>query len=431
MGIFEEEYECMDCDQLHSLQEKRLKDIVKRCYKNSIFYKKSFDRANISPDDIKTLDDLKLLPFMSKMDFAENYPFGLFCCPISDVKRFHASSGTTSNPKIVGFTENDMKIWRNTSSRVLSAMGLKPGDKIQNAFYYGMFTGGFCFHDGAENLGLSIIPISAGNTERQVSFIQDLKSDILVCTPSYALYIGEIMKSKGILPEDISLSKGLFAGEPLTLETQKMINELFGIESFNDYGIAEIMPGLAFECSAHSGLHINEDHFIPEIINPDTGEVLPMGEEGELVFSCVTKEALPLLRYRTGDITSLSREKCSCGRTLVKMLPPRGRTDDMLIIRGVNVFPTQIEATLIEMGIAPNFKVIVNRDISMDTIEVQFEAPYENREHDIAYKNSIEARVNKKLKSRLGLEVITTMTPYKSIERVIGKSRRVIDNRGI
>lgn len=425
------EIETAPRSEMEALQSYRLSRTVRHVYENVPFYKKLFDEHGVKPEDIKGVQDLHKLPFTVKNDLRDNYPYGLFATPMENVVRIHASSGTTGKQTVVGYTEKDIDIWAECAARALTAAGGSTKDFIHVSYGYGLFTGGLGMHYGAEKMHATAIPASTGNTKRQITIMKDFGSSILCCTPSYAMYLGETLEEMGITSADIHLKAGLFGAEPWTEEMRKEIESKLGIKAYDIYGLSEIMgPGVSFECEEQTGMHINEDHFIPEIIDPVTLEPLPDGEQGELVFTCITKEALPLIRYRTKDIVRLTREKCSCGRTLVKMTKVLGRSDDMLIIRGVNVFPSQVESVLLEIsGVAPHYQMIVDRKNNLDTLEILVEmAPdfpfdavrmIEEKEHEI--KAAVE--------SILGIAATIRLVGTKTIERSEGKAKRVLDKR--
>jgi phenylacetate-CoA ligase len=420
-------------DEIASIQGERLHDTVKRVYENVPFYRRKLDEMGITPEDIRTAEDVRKLPFTYKQDLRDNYPYGLFAVPTEELREIHASSGTTGKQTVVGYSEKDLKMWGTLTARALAAAGGTKEDFVHVAYGYGLFTGGLGLHYGAKELGATVIPVSSGNTNRQIQIIRDFGSTILCCTPSYALYMGETMREMGVSPEDIHLKAGIFGAEPWSENMRKSIEQLLGLEAFDIYGLSEVMgPGVSFECAEHSGLHVNEDHFIAEVINPDTGEVLPDGERGELVFTCITKEALPLIRYRTKDITALTPGICACGRTFDRMEKPMGRTDDMLIIRGVNVFPSQIESVLLESrGVSPNYEIIVDRINNLDTLEVHVEFLPDvvvDMVKDIQKK---EKERRAAIESTLGVSTKVVLVPPKSIERSTGKAKRVIDKRVI
>ncbi|MBQ3065724.1 MAG: phenylacetate--CoA ligase [Clostridia bacterium] len=413
-----------------ALQNERLSATVKRVYENVPYYRRKMEAANVRPEDIRTIDDLHKLPFSYKQDLRDTYPYGLFAVPMKDVVRLHASSGTTGKQIVVGYTKHDMEIWDECVARALTAAGCTDEDIVHVSYGYGLFTGGLGADGGARRIGATAIPVSSGNTQRQVTILKDFGSTILCCTPSYALHIAETLYACGYTKDDIKLKAGIFGAEPWTNEMRKQIEELLGLKAFDIYGLTEIIgPGVAFECEAQTGMHINEDHFIVEVIDPDTGEVLPDGTQGEIVFSCITKEAFPILRYRTRDIGVIVRGKCSCGRTLCKMTKPRGRTDDMLIIRGVNVFPSQIETVLIEQGYSANYQIIVDRSNNFDSIEVQVEISSEIFSDTVKGLSVRAKELSAALKNLLGVNAKVTLMEPNSIPRSEGKAVRVIDKR--
>lgn len=417
--------------ELEALQSYRLSVTVRRVYENVPFYKDLFDKHGIKPEDIKTVNDLSKLPFTIKQDLRDTYPYGLFAADMEKVVRIHASSGTTGKQTVVGYTEKDIDIWAECAARALTAAGGRAKDFVHVSYGYGLFTGGMGLHYGAERIKATAIPASVGNTKRQITIMQDFGSSILCCTPSYALYLAETMEEMGIDKSELQLKAGVFGAEPWTEEMRKEIEEKLGIKAYDIYGLSEIMgPGVAFECEAQSGMHINEDHFIPEIIDPETGEVLPDGTQGELVFTCITKEALPLIRYRTKDIAVLTREKCSCGRTLVKMTKPRGRSDDMLIIRGVNVFPSQIESVLLDIaGVSPHYQIVVDRVGNLDSLSILVEMTQDMDFDAVRMVEDKEAQIKAAVESLLGISASIKLVEPKSIARSEGKAKRVIDNR--
>ncbi len=423
--------ETLSRHEMKHLQALRLSETVRRVYENVPFYKQKFDEAGIKPDDIRNVEDLSKLPFTYKQDLRDNYPYGLFATPRENVVRIHASSGTTGKQTVVGYTENDLKIWGEISARALTAAGADNRDYVHISYGYGLFTGGLGLHCGAETIHATTIPVSVGNTKRQIQIMKDFGSTVLCCTPSYALYLAETLEDMGCTPADIHLKYGVFGAEPWTEQMRREIERRLGIRAYDIYGLSEIMgPGVSFECEEQTGMHINEDHFIAEVIDPDTGEVLPDGEQGELVFTCITKEALPLIRYRTRDITTLTRKPCSCGRTLVKMTKPCGRTDDMLIIRGVNVFPSQIESVLLSMGQAsPYYMLIVDRKDNLDTLEIQVEMTDDMFSDAVRKIEDRENQIRAQVESTLGIAAKVTLVEPKSIQRSQGKAVRVIDKR--
>ncbi|HHX57018.1 MAG TPA: phenylacetate--CoA ligase [Clostridiales bacterium] len=389
------------------------------------------DEAGVKLEDINSIEDLHKLPFTVKQDLRDTYPYGLFAVPTEEVVRVHASSGTTGKQIVVGYTENDIKLWQECCARALTAAGATKSDFMHVSYGYGLFTGGLGLHYGAEEVGMTVIPVSVGNTQRQITIIKDFGSTFICCTPSYALYLAETMAEMGITKDDIKLKAGILGAEPWTEEMRQEIEDKLGIKAYDIYGLSEIIgPGVSFECSEQTGMHINEDHFIPEIIDPDTGEVLPDGQQGELVFTCITKEAFPLIRYRTRDIAVLKRGECSCGRTLVKMLKPAGRSDDMLIIRGVNVFPSQIESVLLQFGdTAPHYQLIVDRVNNNDTLEVQVEISQEMFSDTVKNMEEQEHIIKSGIESTLGIAAKIRLVEPKSIARSEGKAVRVIDKR--
>ena len=430
MGIFQPEIECASRDYLHAVQSARLIKMVKNAYTNVPFYKKLLDDHGVSPEDIHSIDDITKLPFTVKQDLRDNYPFGLFAVPASQLQRIHASSGTTGKQTVVGYTKHDLDIWAEGAARALCAAGATKNDKVHVSYGYGLFTGGLGLHYGAEHLGATTIPVSSGNTKRQVQILQDFESDILCCTPSYAMFIGETVRDMGIDPKSLKLRAGIFGAEPWTDNMRREIEKLLDIKAYDIYGLSEIAgPGVAYNCECQNGLHVCEDYFYPEIIDPDTLEVLPDGEYGELVFTCIGKEALPLIRYRTRDIASITHEKCACGRTTVRMSKPKGRSDDMLIIRGVNVFPSQVEHVLLELGLTANYLIIVDRKNNLDTMEVQVEMLPEMFSDTVKGLESTEKRIESALQSTLNVHAKVRLLEPGRLARSEGKAKRVIDNR--
>ncbi len=427
---WQEEIETADREQITAWQSERLINTVKRIYDNVPLYRQRMDEAGVSPDDIKSVDDLKKLPFTYKNDLRDTYPFGMFAVPMEEVATLHASSGTTGKQIVVGYTENDLKVWGDICARQLTAVGCEKTDIVHVAYGYGLFTGGLGMHRGARRKGAIALPVSSGNTQRQITIFQDFGSNILCCTPSYAMYLAETMEAEGVTLDKIKLKAGIFGAEPWTEEMRKQIEEKLGLKAYDIYGLTEIMgPGVAFECSEQKGMHVNEDHFIIEIIDPETGEVLPDGEQGEIVFSAITKEAFPILRYRTRDIGVVTNETCACGRTFRRMSKPRGRSDDMLIIRGVNVFPSQIETVLIKEGYSPNYLIVVDRVNNTDTLEVKVEVTAEVFSDTVTSITKQEKKLAEAVKSLLGVAPKITFVAPNSIERSTGKAKRVIDNR--
>ncbi|HHZ06678.1 MAG TPA: phenylacetate--CoA ligase [Clostridiales bacterium] len=429
-SYFNEDIECAPREVLHWIQSQKLKKMVKNCYENIPFYKKKFDDIGLKPEDIQSIDDIKKLPFTYKTDLRDNYPFGLVAVPREQLYRVHASSGTTGKQTVVAYTKNDIDIWSQGAARAIVAAGGSKNDFVHISYGYGLFTGGLGLHYGTEKLGATAIPVSSGNTKRQVDILRDYGSDILCCTPSYALFIGETMKEMGVDPKSLKLRAGIFGAEAWTEEMRKQIEELLDIKAYDIYGLSEIAgPGVAFECSEQTGMHVNEDMFYPEIINPETGEQMADGEYGELVFTCIGKEALPLVRYRTRDVCMLTRKKCSCGRTLIKMAKPHGRTDDMLIIRGINVFPSQVEHVLLSVGMTPNYLIVVDRNNNLDTMEVQVEMTPEIFSDTVKNLENIERRIAGELHSILNIAAKVRLVEPKSLPRSEGKAVRVIDKR--
>ncbi len=426
-----ENMECATKDEMKALQSFRLSQTVRRVYNNVPYYRERMEKAGITPDDIHGVEDLKKLPFTMKQDLRDTYPYGLFAVPMEDVVRVHASSGTTGKQIVVGYTQHDLDVWSECCARALTAAGATNKDFMHVSYGYGLFTGGLGLHGGAEKVGMTVIPVSTGNTNRQINVIKDFGSTYICCTPSYALYLAETMKEMGITKDDIKLKAGLFGAEPWTEEMRREIEENLGLKALDIYGLTEIIgPGVAFECSEQSGMHINEDHFIAETIDPDTGEVLPEGSQGEIVFTCISKEAFPLLRYRTRDIGILKREKCSCGRTLIKMMKPAGRSDDMLIIRGVNVFPSQVESVLLQLGnTAPYYQLIVDRVNNTDTLEIQVEISPEMFSDTVKSLEDQEKIIKSAVESTLGIAAKIRLVEPKTIQRTEGKAIRVIDKR--
>lgn len=430
MKYYQQKYECMPEDELKKLQGERLVSQFKKVYENVEYYRNRCKEAGVTPDDIHGLEDLDKIPFTCKDDLRATYPYGLFAVPLTDVVRIHASSGTTGKQIVVGYTQNDLEIWNDCCARQLVAIGADDKDFVHNAYGYGMFTGGFGIHGGATKMGATVIPVSAGNTERQITFMHDFGSTILCCTPSYAAYLGETLKEKGLGTDYIKLKAGIFGAEPWTEEMRKDIETKLGIKAYDIYGLTEVMgPGVAFECSEQKGMHVNEDHFIIETIDPKTGKKLPDGEKGELVFTALTKEAFPLMRFRTKDIGILNRTPCKCGRTFVRMTKPMGRTDDMLIIRGVNVFPSQVETVLLKEGYSPNYQIIVGRENNNDTFEIKVEMTPDKFSDVVAEINKQEKELESALLTVLQIKAKVKLVAPKSIERSEGKAKRVIDTR--
>ncbi len=425
-----QEIECMPREDMKKLQDERLVAQVKHVYENVKYYRDLMDEKGVKPEDIKSTDDLHKLPFISKADLREAYPYGLLAKPLGDCVRIHSTSGTTGKRVVAFYTQHDIDIWDECCARAITAAGGTNEDVVQIAYGFGLFTGGAGLNGGSHKVGCLTLPMSSGNTDRQITFMRDLNATILCCTPSYAAYIGETLHDMGLTPDDIKLKAGIFGAEPWTEEMRRSIENSLGIKAYDIYGLTEISgPGVAFECSEQSGMHINEDNFIAEIINPETGEVLPEGEVGELVFTSITKEAFPLLRYRTRDLCVLSRKKCSCGRTLVKMAKPMGRSDDMMIIRGVNVFPSQIETVLIEQGYSPNYLIEVDRVNNTDTIDINVEMNPDQLSDKVKDMQAQERSLAEAMKAMLGINPKVHLVTPKSITRSEGKAVRVIDRR--
>lgn len=431
---FNEEFETLPRQALEALQLKRLKSVVERVWKSVPFYRKSLSDAGVAPDSISSLEDLGRLPFTTKQDMRDSYPYGLFAAPMEEIVRIHASSGTTGKPTVVGYTKNDIDTWANLMARSLVTAGVHSRDIIHNAYGYGLFTGGLGVHYGAERVGASVIPISGGNTKRQLLIMQDFGSTILTCTPSYSLFMAEEALQEGIDFRKLKLRVGIFGAEPWSEAMREEIEGKLNLTALDIYGLSEIMgPGVAQECiEGKNGLHIWEDHFIPEIIDPATGTPLPEGEKGELVITTITKEGIPLIRYRTRDITSLTKEPCRCGRTHARLSRMSGRSDDMLIIRGVNVFPSQIESILVRIeGVEPHYLLIVDRKENLDTLEVQVEVDERIFSDEIKVLQSLSRRIEKEIKDMLGVTCSVKLVEPKTIQRSEGKAKRVIDNRKI
>lgn len=429
---FEPEIECASRNYLRALQSAKLVKLVERCYEKVPFYRQKFDEIGLKPSDIQSIDDIHKLPFTYKQDLRDNYPYGLFACSPEELVRIHASSGTTGKQTVVGYTQNDIDGWARCAARCIVAAGGTKKDKVHVSYGYGLFTGGLGLHYGAEKLGATSIPVSSGNTKRQIQILQDFKSDILCCTPSYAMYIGETLRDMGISPDAIPLRIGIFGAEAWSENMRREIEKALGIKAYDIYGLSEIAgPGVAGECCEQTGMHVNEDMYYPEIIDPDTGETLPYGTYGELVFTCIGKEALPLLRYRTRDISMLTLEECSCGRTLVKMAKPKGRSDDMLIIRGVNVFPSQVEHVLLSLGMEPNYQIVVDRVNNLDIMEIQVEMSDTMFSDTVKDLEKTERKIADAMHNTLNIQAKVRLLEPKSIPRSEGKAKRVIDNRNI
>ena len=422
--------ETMSVEDIRKVQSEKLVKQVKHVYENVEYYRDLMDKKGVKPEDIKGIEDLHKLPFLTKLDLRDAYPYGMLGKPLKECVRIHSTSGTTGRRVVAFYTQRDLDIWYECCARALMAVGGTSEDVVQVAYGYGLFTGASGVQGGADKVGALTLPMSSGNTERQIQFMMDLGATILCCTPSYAAYISESLKEQGYKPEDNKLKAGIFGAEPWTQEMRRDIEKGLGIKAYDIYGLTEMMgPGVSFECSEQTGMHINEDHFIAEIIDPETGEVLPEGSKGELVFTCLDKEAFPLLRYRTRDICILSREKCSCGRTFVKMTKPMGRSDDMLIIRGVNVFPSQIETVLLKEGYTPNYQIVVDRVNNNDTIEVNVELTPEQFSDTVGGITDMEKSLANAIKVMLGINPKVNLVAPRSIVRSEGKAVRVIDKR--
>jgi len=429
--IWDSQHECMTREEMEQLQLERLQATLNRAYKNVTCYRSKFNDLGIVPEDVNSLADLSKLPFTTKEDLRLNYPYGMFAVPLREVVRIHSSSGTTGKPTVVGYTKNDLKMWSNLVARFMTAAGVTHDDVVQIAFGYGMFTGAFGLHYGSETIGAAVIPMSGGNTEKQIMIMQDYRTTALVCTPSYAVTIADRMEKLGIDPKSLSLKVGLFGGEPWSEAMRKEIESRLAISATDNYGLSEIIgPGVAGECQHKCGMHISEDAFIPEIIDPETCQVLPPGSVGELVLTSICKEAFPMIRYRTRDITSLEYAKCECGRTTVRMKKTMGRSDDMLIIKGVNVFPSQIEEVLMAIeGCQPHYQLVVDRKGSLDVLEVCIEVTENIFFDEMKKQRAFLEAVEKKIDSVLGVGVTVKLVEPNSIPRHEGKAERVIDKR--
>ena len=429
--IWNETFECMTREEMHQCQSRRLIDMVERVYHNVPFYRKKMQELGVGPEDIREIEDLPKLPFTTKQDLRDNYPFGLFSVPTTEIVRLHASSGTTGKPTVVGYTRKDLATWSEVMARTLTSAGITRHDFLQVSYGYGLFTGGLGVHYGAEKIGCSVIPISGGNTKRQLQIMHDFGSTALACTPSYALYLAEAIMDSGMPREEFKLRVGTFGAEPWTENMRREIEEKLQIKAIDIFGLSEVIgPGVSCECTCQNGLHVFEDHFVPEIIHPQTLQVLPEGEEGELVFTTVTKEGLPLLRYRTRDLSSLDYSPCPCGRTLVRMKKCTGRSDDMLIIRGVNLFPSQIESMLLELKeTSPHYLLVVDRVNNLDVLELQVEVEEGFELDRISELQGLTRRIRNALESALGISLTVKLVEPKTIARSEGKAKRVIDRR--
>jgi phenylacetate-CoA ligase len=433
MQIWDPEYECMPREEIEQLQLERLQATLNRVDKNVTCYRNRFKELGIVPEDVQSLADLSKLPFTTKEDLRLNYPYGMFAVPLREVVRIHSSSGTTGKPTVVGYTKHDIKVWSNLVARFMTAAGVSHDDVVQIAFGYGMFTGAFGLHYGSELIGASVIPMGAGNTEKQIMIMQDYRTTALVSTPSYAVTIAERMEKMGIDPKSLCLKVGLFGGEPWSESMRREIESRLGISATDNYGLSEVIgPGVAGECQHKCGMHISEDAFIAEIIDPDTGETLPPGSVGELVLTSLTKEAFPMVRYRTRDITSLDYAKCACGRTTVRMKKTMGRSDDMLIIKGVNVYPSQIEDVLFAVeGCQPHYQLVVDRQGALDTLEIRIEVTENIFFDEMKLQKAFLEKVERRIDSVLGVGAVVKLVEPNSIPRAEGKASRVIDKRKI
>ena len=431
--IWDREHETMSRPSLQNLQGQRLQAQVARVYEKVPFYRQALQEKGLTPASIHSLADLPLLPFTHKRDFRDNYPLGLTAVPMDQIVRVHASSGTTGKPIVVAYTAADIDLWSEVMARTLSAAGVTKHDVVHNAYGYGLFTGGLGFHYGAERIGATVIPVSGGQTKRQIMLLQDLGSTVLCCTPSYALYLAEAAQEMGADLRESKLRVGIFGAEPWSERMRQEIQVKTGLKALDIFGLSEIIgPGVSMECEHQAGLHIFEDHFLPEIVDPQTGEPLPYGERGELVLTTLTKEALPVIRYRTGDITSLNPEPCACGRTLVRMSKISGRTDDMLIVRGVNVFPSQIETVLLQVeGVEPHYQIIVDRQATLDDLEVWVEVSESIFADEVRRLEALEEKVRTELHEVLGISARVKLVEPRSIQRSEGKAKRVIDRRDV
>ena len=429
--VWNEKSECMEIEEKEKLQLKLLKETVKKAYDNVPFYKKRFDEVKIKPEDIKSLEDIEKIPFTTKTDLRDAYPFGMFAVPDDDIIEIHTSSGTTGKPTVSGYTKKDIEIWSEIVARAITmAFGTK-GDKIQNCYGYGLFTGGLGIHYGSHKIGATVVPISAGNTKRQIEVMKDFQSTILTCTPSYALYLAEVLEKEGLTPEEISLKAGIFGAEMWTEEMRDELEKRLGIIALNIYGLTEIIgPGVAQECTAKAGLHISDDHFYPEVIDTQTHQPLGEGEKGELVLTTLTREGMPIIRFRTKDITALRKGKCECGRTLVRMDRITGRSDDMLKIRGVMVFPSQIERALLKIkDLSPNYQIVVTRPKHLDELEIRVEASTKLFSDEMKEMEEIESKIANSIQKEIGLRVNVSLIEPETLPRSEGKSVRVLDLR--
>lgn len=431
--IWNEKIECASRDEMAAVQSERLKQTVQRIYHNIPSYRTKMQEIGMLPGDVRSVEDLKNLPFTNKTDLRDNYPFGMFTVPMSEIVRVHASSGTTGKPTVVGYTRNDLSMWAEVVTRSLCMSGVTRNDIVQVAYGYGLFTGGLGLHYGTENLGATVIPISGGNTKKQIQLMQDFGSSVIACTPSYALFLAEVMQEMDIKPEELKLRVGIFGAEPWSESMRKEIEAKLKLKAIDIYGLSEVIgPGVSCECEHQVGMHVNEDHFIPEILDTETLQPVAPGEVGELVFSTITKEGIPILRYRTRDLTRLIYDKCECGRTLVRMEKCKGRSDDMLIIRGVNVFPSQIESVLLEMSeTEPHYLLIVEREGTLDILKLMVEVQEQFFSDEVRELEKLKKKITHNIQSTLGISVDVKLVEPKTIERTAGKAKRVIDNRKI
>ncbi|UCF89615.1 MAG: phenylacetate--CoA ligase [bacterium] len=431
--IWNPDFETMPRADLEQLQLERLQSTLNRVYRNVTFYRNRFDQMGIEPADIRSREDLEKIPFTAKEDLRDNYPYGMFALPLREVVRIHSSTGTTGKPTVVGYSANDLDSWSEVVARILTAGGVTRDDVVQIAFGYGLFTGGFGLHYGAERIGASVIPISSGNTKRQLMIMEDYRTTALVCTPSYAMFLTEVIEENRIDPERLALRYGLFGAEPWSEKMRDEIQSKTGIIATDNYGLSEVMgPGVAGECIERAGLHLNEDHFIPEIIDPETGKTLPAGSWGELVLTTVRREAMPLIRYRTRDLTRLYTDECACGRTTIKMEKVRGRTDDMIIFKGVNVYPSQVEQLLFEFeGVTPHYQIVLSRDGALDTMEILVEVNETMFFDEMKKQSNLVQQIGDSIRATLGVTARVKLVEPRSLERFQGKARRVVDEREI
>jgi phenylacetate-CoA ligase len=431
--IWNETIECASREEMWKIQSERLVDTVQRIYHNIPSYRHKMQEAGLVPGDIRSIGDLVKLPFTTKQDLRDNYPFGMFTVPMSEIVRVHASSGTTGKPTVVGYTRKDLNTWAEVVTRTLVMAGVHRNDIVQVAYGYGLFTGGLGMHYGTENLGATVIPISGGNTQKQIQLMLDFGTTVIACTPSYALHLAEVIKDMGVSPSDLNLKVGIFGAEPWSENMRREIEAKLHLKAIDIYGLSEVIgPGVSCECEHQAGMHINEDHFVPEIIDPETLQPVAPGERGELVFTTITKEGIPLIRYRTRDLTRLNYDKCECGRTLVRMEKCTGRSDDMLIIRGVNVFPSQIESVLLEMSeTEPHYLLIVEREGNLDTLKLMVEVQEQFFSDEIKALEALRRKITQNIQSMLGVTVDVKLVEPRTIERTAGKAKRVIDNRKI